>query len=197
MDNLSGADPSSEQRRRYHPLMVEKYLDAAFSNLLGQPDRREEGLGSWKLDALTKVYQTKAVCDQTRKKSYFVLPAKIVPLMNLRHIRQISAIQDEGTDFVPRTNNMSQLFKEGDGEMAETHIAYWQEHDKVYFARTLKCDMEDILVKLVVRFTEFADEEEIYLPADKEQLILDEVFATVKRKPFEDTLNDNSNMPTG
>jgi len=80
IDNLAGSDESHEQKRRFHPQMIEKYLDAAFTALVAAPEPRGEFAGSWKLDALTKVYCVKCECDNKRKKSYITLPAKVVPL---------------------------------------------------------------------------------------------------------------------
>ena len=182
LDRLSGGDAPQEVRGRYHPEIISKHIGMAYRTLVSYTDN---------LDSYSKSYITSVSLDIEREQYYSDLTASIVILPENAGIKQISPVKDQATSFIPIGLASYPVFSELEVSKVDDVPAFSLEGSKVYYT-WMKEDITSVLMKLVVEFDEYDDDDDINILAGKEENIFQIVVNNLMGKPLEDLKNDNA-----
>lgn len=191
-NQLAGGDASDESLRFLNTNIIERQIEIALEQvLLGQGF-----VGSipyWKLDALTKPYTVSIECDNTRNQYYVDMPAATMILSNNQQIRDIISVGDPNALFMPRAGNMRKLNESLYANSVGDFISYMLEGNRLWFGNRMPNKDGSLILQLVVKFSEWGDDEEVNIPADKVQQVIVSVIQIMGARPKEDAINDNAN----
>lgn len=189
--NLAGGDAPDDVRGQYHLADVAAYLDIAFATLVTEKSHRFQEIEDWKLDAVTKSYCEKLVCDEKSKKWYLKLPVATLNLFQNAQIRQVNAVEDTSFIFNPRAITANWVYNTLRTSEISGDPTYTLEHDRLYFDWKPE-NIEQLMVKLAIRFREFEDTDEINYPSGKEFMIFELVHRALSNIDNEDTVQDSN-----
>lgn len=164
---LNGGDSVDDTQSRFHPAMVEENIGDIYKNLisslvtssmLGKND-------NFQLDFYTKTFTDVPVAyDEERCEYYSELPCQIIDLPFQKGVRFISPVQDQSSQFVPRSNNSSVVFDALEVGMVEQLPKYYYENGKVYY-KFSGTTYPEVLMKLCPTFFDLDDDDEVAMPA--------------------------------
>jgi hypothetical protein len=179
---------------KLHPQVLEKYFELAYNMFCQQYYNELKANRNYsKLNQLTKSYMVNVNYNTDREKYYSLLPASLASIPDKDAIRQVSALVDESYAF---TYMEPDAFAAFDGlEVTKLDIvpSFTREGKEIiyYYHNT---SITQVLMKLVVSFSDFTDDDDIQLPPGKDVFIFDTVMKLMEplmRTP-EDVSNDNN-----
>jgi hypothetical protein len=200
--NLSGGDSPVELRGRNHEREIELYLAIAFDTILNRKNSQfqemsaETGKDSWKWDALTKPYMLDIKTDTVRGRSYSDLPVSILSIVNNAGIRMVFPVKEESSAFLPRWQTDTFLMDGLDVNLVTGLIYYTVEGQKIYYSGDINCNWTSVMAKLVLKFNEFEDEDEVSVPEGKDAEILQLAIGLMQSKQAMDIVDDGTAMQT-
>lgn len=181
---LSGGDCPSDVCGRYHSLVIEKYIEMAYGDILMQ-------LPSSQLDAYVKAYNNITVSfDSARDEYYSELPSTIISLPMGRGIRLISPQQEQKLKFIYTANNSDSVYDELEVRTVLNKRTFYIENTKVYYRNINGVDK--VLMKLVVPFSAFDDDDNIAIPSTKHLQIFAAIVQLLRQQPFQKQSNNNN-----
>lgn len=199
IDALAGGDCPQELKGKYHPEIVKHHITLALNYLIQdivyKEAERKNNFGY--LDSYTKAFKNVEVLyDSDRDEKYSILPKTIVPLPKNRGLRMISAMKEQRYSFLYRDNNTVNIYGDLDVDSICSIPRFYVESDKVFYSEHLSDDIDKVLMKLVVDFSAYEDEDEVAIPSGYGKLVFDLVFQSMMQKGAEKMSNDNnSNVP--
>ena len=191
IDFLSGGDQTEDTKGKYHPEIVSKHLNLAFTTLIEATYKQNLSYGDFsELDAFTRPYENVAVqTGVSRDKKYSQMPVAVVNLPDNRGIRQISPMKDESTSYAYMESVGSPVFFELEvSEVSDVPTFYVEQNNIIYV--NMSDDTDTVLMKLIPSFEALNDTDEVSIPGGKDKIIFDMVAQTMLNKPPEDTIND-------
>lgn len=200
--NVDGGDAPAELRGRNHEREIELYLSIAFDTVLNRKQTQtqemlaEMGKDSWRYDALTKPYFLDILKDTNRDRFYSVLPISILSITNNNGIRMVSPAKEESSAFFPRWQTDTFLMDGLDVGQMVGFIYYTLEGQNIYYSGDIDCHWKQVLAKLVLRFNEFEDSDEIGVPEGKEAEIMQIALGLMQGKQAMDIVDDGTAMQT-
>lgn len=192
---LAGGTAPSDIRGHYHPQIIEKYIELAYGEILygvnaNAIDYRDFG----QLDSYVKAYKNVAVqYDAERDEHYSLLPASVVQLPKNRGIRSISPSQDQRQKFWYSDNNTDDVYSELEVGKIINRVRYYVENNKVYY-RNYDHNFTGLLFKLIVPFSEFADEDNIAIPAQQNMQVFNMIVSLLRQTPPEKQSTNNTSI---
>ena len=192
-DAVNGGDAPDERVRRFHPVIIEKTIEVAFTQFLCQPDmgNNMKTVAEWKLDSLTKVYPLTVQCKGG--KNYIELPKSMAIMKNQQHIRKISNDKDTSAVFVPRSISGSIIFGDLCINDVSNSIPYTVVGNRMYFDADGIKEKQSLTLFLVMNFSAFDYDEEVNIPGEYQQAVFLGVRQLLSNRPPEDNINDNNN----
>lgn len=200
--SLDGGDSPAELRSRFHEREIELYIAMAFDSILNRKESQvkelqaEMGRDSWKWDALIKPYHLDIVKDTVRDRYYSELPVSVMSIVNNNGIRMVTPSKEESSAFFPRWQTDTFLMDGLDVNLMTGFIYYTLEGRRLYYSGDIDCHWETVLAKLVLRFNEFEDDDEISVPDGKEIEIFSTVLQLMQAKQPMDIINDSTAIQT-
>ena len=200
--NLDGGDSPAELRSRYHEREIELYISMAFDAVLNRKENQtkelsaELGRDSWKWDALTKAYTLDILQDTTRDRFYSVLPVNVLSVVNNNGIRMVCPTKEEASTFFPRWQLDTFLMDGLDVGLMTGLIYFTLEGDKIYYSGDIDCNWKTVLAKLVLKFSEFDDTDEINIPEGKDMEIITMAMQLLQAKQPMDIIADSTAIQT-
>lgn len=193
IDYLAGGNCPADLRGRYHPQIIEKYLDMVFSEIVYQAHANAVTFRDFgQLDAYAKALKNVQVdYDQDRDEHYSVLPDTVIGLPMNRGIRSISPMQDQKSKFWYSENNTVDVYDELEVGMIINKTRYYVEGGRVYY-RNYDDNITDLLFKLIVPIGSMDDEDEIPIPAQNNAQVFNMIISILRQKPPEKQSNDNN-----
>jgi hypothetical protein len=199
---LTGGDSPAVARGRFHDREIALYIGMVFDSLIGQGNSvtqnkmAELGMDSWVYDALTKSYQLDILEDTDRKRFYSTLPINVLSVVDNNGIRMITPWQDESVAFFPRRETDTFLMNDLDVNQISGLIYYALEGNKIYYSGDINCDWEKVRAKLVLKFSEFEDTDDIDIPNGKDVELFQLTVGLMKEKNLSDIVDDSTVMQT-
>lgn len=163
--NLFG-DNNADQHKKIFSGEAEKIIDLAFNDMIIVKYDQSVAKNNFTfLDNFTKIYIQKVLFDNTRGKYYSLLPVPIIPLDKNAGIRSVSPLQGENNPFSSRSNNTSYLWNLLPASKISNKI-YYDLEDNILFYNEIDSIItkSGVLMKLVIPFSEYDYDDEIYLP---------------------------------
>ena len=134
--------------------------------------------------------------DAERKKRYSELPAQILSVIDNNGIRMIFPKHEEETVFFPRKATDDFLMSGLDVNQLGGMIYYKLEGRKVYYSGDINCDWKEVAMKLVLKFNEFNDDDEVEVPDGTDIQIMQIVLQMMLAKQPMDIVNDGTAQQT-
>lgn len=182
---LGGGDCPADIMGKYHPLTVEKYIEMAYGDILTQ-------LPPSQLDAYVKAYNNVPVLKDTERDEYYSeLPSAPITLNLGRGIRLISPQQEQKSKFIYTTNNSDSVYDELEVRTVLNRKTFYIENTRVYYRNI--GSISSVLMKLVVPFSAFDDDDEIPIPSTKHLQIFAAIVQLLRQQP--PTKQSNNNNP--
>jgi len=194
---LNGGNSTPDTKSKYHPEVVSKYIELAFSSIINTIQNQSVKYRDFgQLDSYTVTYSPITVTyDSTRKEYYSELPANIMSLYKNRGIRFITPVYDQSYHFIYRENNTSNIYNELEVSMMEDKPRWYLEGNTVYYDKgNMKQEIIDsgVLMKLIVPLSEIDEDTNMPIPAGQEKFVLDFVFSYIQEMMPEDVNNDSN-----
>ncbi len=189
--NLAGGDAPDDIQGQYHPRVIDAYLDLAFGSLITDQQDKFGRIKDWKLDSITKPFCEDVKCDAKTGLFYVKVPVETFTLRENAQIRQISPVKGVSLSFVPRNGNGNWVYDTLDVRRFTNDIAYWLEHDRIYFSN-FDTQLKQVILRLAIRFREFEDDDEIKFPNDSEGEVFSLVWIWMRRIGPEDVVSDSN-----
>lgn len=175
---LCGGDPTTDTMGRFHPLIVEKEVDAVYESLLQSLFSQNIKGGNYSvLDAYTRTFPSKqyptavpVLYDTYRDEYYSELPKPVIVLNSPGDgsgnygIRLISLTKGQANAFIPIDNNASTVFSGLEVNTVNAIPTYYVEENKVYYNFTGLNVPEEVLMKIVPTFSFLADDDFVTMP---------------------------------
>jgi len=200
IDNLVGGNEAVEQRSKYHPETTAKYIELAINNMLGDLCMLALKTKDYSfLDDYTKAFEDVPVDFAANRNEYYSwLPSPVLDLPNNHAIRQISRMLDQKNVFNYTDYASQNVFGiMDDYAPIVTSVSYYVEGEKVFYQRLNNpCK---VLMKLVIPFSAFKDDENLPAPYSKSTDIFNAVrqLMGIKMSEMEDKKNDSTNIVQG
>jgi len=184
---LAGGDLVPEQIGKFHPGVVEKFVDTIYSAILYSIYRSNDS----SLDLYTKQYSVAVSTDTVVNRNYITLPAPVVELPDNKGIRMITAKQDHSFSIPVVSQQFLAAFNGMDIRFMHEDPFAWSVGNRIYF-HNLDADMTSLYLTIVVPFSTYADSDVINIPSSKGMDLVDMVFQAMIKVPEEDVANDNN-----
>jgi hypothetical protein len=196
-ENLSGGDAPAEIRGKYHPRIIEKYLEMAYDDLVATIYQEGEPSGSFAaLDSFGKSYKTTLTEDKDRGELYVELSISVVPLPDNKGIRLVCPYKDQSAAFDYIDNNSSHVFSRLHNQVVRPKGTYYAELPRIYISNVDRTLIgKDIMVKAIPPFNGLKPEDDAFIPAGKNTMLFNLVYELMVRKnqtPKDDYDNNNS-----
>jgi len=188
--NCSGGRVSKDVHGKYHPLVLERYIELAYSSLLvGSYEKNPKNI-----DLYQKVYPSVSFTfDKTRGMHYSELPAKLVELPNQAAIVHVGPQKDHNYGFAPVSSGSGPIFGELEVNLIDDVPEYIVEGTNIYYPN-ITDDYNPVLMKLIPVFSAFGRLDTIYMPKGQDTAlfgIVNQLMQSLKITP-EDLNNDNN-----
>ena len=173
----AGGNTTPDTLGKLHPLVIEKYFELAYNTLMAEAHQRLRKNSD--LDSYTKSYKVDVDYDTSREKYYSVLPASIIS--GDASVRLISALKDETYVVDMIDSNSVNVFLEMEVSKVDERPSGMLEGNKIYYV-WFREDIEQVLMKLVVPFSEFGDNDNINIPGGRDVVLFDMVLKLMKKR---------------
>jgi hypothetical protein len=196
-ENLSGGDAPAEIRGKYHPKIIEKYLEMAYDDLVATIYQESEPSGNFAaLDTFGKAYKVILKKDEDRGELYVELDISVVPLPNNKGITLVCPYRDQTSAFDYVDNNSSHVFRKLHNQVMRPVGTYYAELPRIYIANVDPTLIgKDIMVKAIPPFNGLKSTDDVFVPAGKNTMLFNLVYELMVRKnqtPKDDYDNNNS-----
>lgn len=194
--SLSGGNPVTDTKGKYHPLRIEKYIGEVFTTFVRLAYNEAEVTKDYSvLDWYVKQYRNVAISYDMDMQSYYcAAPNTVMPLPKLAAYRLVCPMQDQSFAFAPESSSSETIFAELEVSSIIPVPSFYVEHNKIWFTGKMSSDYEKVLIKAVTRFEDFDDEDEIYLPMGQDTAFFKQVQMLVEQQSVtpEDLQNNNN-----
>jgi hypothetical protein len=195
ISHVAGGAVPSDLDSRYHPLTIGKLFDVVYESLIYQVSANQIMYRDYgQLDAYTKAFKDVPILhDADRDEYYSIIPSPIINLPLNRGIRLISPMQDQKNRFWYSENNSVDVWSELESQQVMGYVSFYVEGDRVYY-REMKDQFLNfgLLFKNVVPLSEFDDEDELGIPAQKSMEIFAMITEMLMKRKNEDSVEDNN-----
>lgn len=192
IDYLTG-DATPEMRRKYHPVIIEKHIDAVFKQIVNEVHKDAiKHCDYGQLDSFTKSYVVDILTDTERDQKYSILPVSPIKLYKNRGVRSVTATKDRSYTFIYQENGSDDIYSPLECWQVSDKPRYEIEGNRVYFSEHLKQDIDKVRINIIASFESLDDTDEVSIPAGQERFILEQVAKLMLIKPTADTINDNN-----
>lgn len=194
IDVLAGGDAPQSLKGKHHPEVIRKHLTIVHNYLIGKvayPQAVQlHDVGF--LDSLAKTFMDVDIEeDEARGEKYSELPSTYIPLPHNRGIRMVAPQQGQSKPFLYRYNNSSRILDNLDVSDVYPEGRYYLENNRIYYSG-LPYEMDKVLIKMVIPFDAFDDDDEVVFPAGYGKIVSDMVIQSMAGKPLEKFINDNN-----
>ena len=194
---LNGGDSTPDTKGKYHPEIIAKYVELAFSSIInGIQEQAIKYRDFGQLDSYTVTYSPVTVTyDSTREEYYSDLPAKIMNLYKNRGMRFITPTNDQSYHFIYRENNTSNVYNELEVGLLDNKPRWYIEGDKVYYDKQNMIDEiknNGVMMKFIVPLDEIEEDVNMPIPAGREDYVIDFILKYLQQMLPEDVNNDNN-----
>ncbi len=194
--SLSGGNPVTDTKGKYHPLRIEKYIGEVFTTFVRLAFNEADITKDYSvLDWYVKQYRNVPVTYDSALQSYYAIaPSTVMPLPKLAAYRLICPMQDQTFAFAPESSSSEAVFAELEVSSIIPVPSFYVEHNKIWFTGKMSSDYNPVLIKAVTRFEDFEDTDEIYLPGGQDTNFFKEVQKLVEQQSVtqEDLQNNNN-----
>jgi hypothetical protein len=190
---LSGNTAPADVRRRYHPQIVEKYIEMAYDELIAGVYAADPDPNKATLDSYLKSYSDVAITEDTTRSEYYSLipTSKLVQLPDNSAIRLISPMGEQGTPYIYRKNNSKRIFTDLEVNSYLNRTKFYVEGGRVWYNAIYGTETT-VFMKLIVPFSEFDDNEQVPLPLGKDSPIFDKIISRLQELPPNDMTIDSN-----
>lgn len=162
----------ADKKTQYSQQEIEKYVEIVYNSVINSVCVSAISQQDYSaLDSYIKAYKNVSVtCDTDRDEWYSTLPASIIQLPSNRGIVSISPMKDRKISFIYRRNGASEIYENLEVGLINTTPTFYVENSDIFYCSRMDSDLaeEGVLMKLIVPFDEFDDDEEITLPGGKD-----------------------------
>ena len=181
---------TADRKKRYHPNILSAFIEICFNDILYNLCKIAISFGDLaQLDMYIKSYpNVNVLCNDKRDEYYSILPAPIIQLPKNRGIRSISAIKDRKTNFYPRENGDSEIMENLEFAEINTVPTFYIENYHVFYDKRMTKDLaeEGVLMKLIIPYREWKDEDVLPLPSGEDLNLITAVENLINQKEKED-----------
>lgn len=198
IDYLSGGSTPQELKGKFHPKVIEKYIDLGFSSYIRNFFFENKKFTDFsEFDQYTKTYpQVQVYYDKFRDRLYSELPSPLIQLPDNVSIRLIAPPEAEHLAFSYIKNTSLFIHNYLDSFYIDNTPSYFVEGQKVFYDKLSK-DVKFVLMKLIVPLSSYDEDEEVNMPMGQEGTVLEHIIKFLLGKwniPEKGTNNNNSNI---
>lgn len=193
---LSGGDAPAEIRGKYHPRIVEKYLELAYDDIVTEVAKEGQITGDYSLlDMFALPYKVAVQYDSAREQKYIDLPILVMPLPDGAAIRLVSAPKNQGQQFIRIAMNSQSVWNELEADRVDPKPGFYIENEIMYFDENFPYGLTDVLLKIVASFGALGKNDRIGVPGGKNEMMFAKVFNIMMQKKAnpQDYYDDNNN----
>jgi hypothetical protein len=180
---------TADRKKGFHPNVLAVFIEMGFNQIVFEVCKQAFAKNDYSvLDSYTKPYEAKIECNEKRNEWFCELPAPIIQLPMNRGIRLISPLQDRKINFIYRANGESEIYENISGYSETQTIPTWYvENEKIFFDHRMTKELAEagVLIKLVVPFREWKDEDFLPLPSGQDFNIVQVVEQIINGKQKE------------
>jgi len=182
---LASGNLSPDQEGSYHDNEIAHFIERGMDRIFYQAGNAKE------LDKYSKAYKNIDVeYDSDLDLYYSVLPESIVQIDGVQGIRSVSLMKDQSFSFVHVTQQSMRAFLRLDSGRIGKRPWMFYDGGRLYYGR-MKKDIKKVLMRLVIPFTRFEDDDEVFVPAGMSDTIIQFVLQIMTGQINEDQLSDN------
>lgn len=190
---LSGGNAPVEVRGKYHPQNVEKFLEMVYGDIIYMA--HSDGVKKNDVSALDEYVKTfttvDVLYDSAREEYYSVLPCSIISLPKNRGIRLVSPQKEQGAKYWMTDNNSNSVYDELEVRTVLNKTKFYLEANKIYYIN-IPITQKTVLMKLVVPFGEFDEDDEINISSQGMSQVFTMVVKLLMQQPHEHKQTNNT-----
>lgn len=195
VDFLAGGDAPADIRGKYHPAMVEKFLEAAYSDWINEIYLESKHFTDFsRLDSFCQVYDVD-VTDLGDDKWECELPFAPMQLPDNMGIRQVFYVDDETSAFSYLENNADPVFSALEVNLIDTNPEFKvvrEDNAHMLKLKNLADGTTQVSVRMIVPMEEMDDFDQVPIVAGKELALFDMVAERLSKKPHPEIINDSN-----
>jgi hypothetical protein len=175
ISNLSGGEKTTDQSGKFHRRTVERYIEQALNNLLGDLCLVAKKTGDYSfLEPHVRPFNNvKVEHDENRDEYYCFIPSPYVSLPGQLGIFEVRPMKDRGKVFHYQQNGSNSVFDELEVNTQGFVDGFYIENNRLFFDSVNEpCK---VLVKIIVPFSRLNDEDQVPGPYAKEYNLFDAV----------------------
>lgn|SRR5512133_240547 len=182
---------------KFHPKVIEASIDRAWNQIIYDTFRKNLDL----MGFYCKEYKNVAISfDSATNRYYCTLPANIIQLPDLGNgVRRISSMKGHGSSFYPVSEAQRELMEGLEVTQVSNDVPFVVRETKVEFgdidildySASTSSTQSRVRMSLVIPFWEYADTDEVHIPAGKDEQLVELVTQFLIGTPQRDNLNDN------
>lgn len=172
IESLNGGVPPDQ--RKYHKVVVSKYIDAAMNTIIAADVKQSKALGQFDLDPgwIKVVDNIKLKWDQIRNQVYIVWPKNVLYMAGMMGIREIGwNFQDGSPSFRIMDPSAYQVISNLECSQLDTGVHFaLVESKRVYFPDIPKVRVTEnrkVMAKVVLSFSAYEDDDEVPVPEER------------------------------
>lgn len=186
---LTSGDDNPDLQEKYHENRINLVASLAFSNAIYEVFRNQLD----EKDLYTRDYTVDVLYDETYDEYYSTLPATVMQLPMNAGIHKISPVKEKWS-FNPINRLSEDVFAELEVGQVDKNPSYYLTSTRVtyqYYDWKNK-HIQKVRMSLVPPLDEYADEDDLIIPAGKEDLLLSFTVQTLSQQlPEDDSPNLN------
>lgn len=194
-NRLSGGVETPDTKKKWHPEMLAYNIGRMYTSVFYDAYRESDMA---ELDLYAKTYNNTAIQeDVTLLEWYATLPAKPIQILGNQGIRLVSQINDQSSAFAPVESLADGVFSKLEVGIVDSKPSYYVNADRIVF-RDLNEDTKTagvVLIKMIIHFEDMDDGDTVYVPHNKETMIIDGIVERLLNLPPQDTVIDNTKKP--
>jgi hypothetical protein len=186
--HIKGNDSSVDRKYQADKRIIELDIAAAFNTIIYTIFKKEPS----NLGRYTKKYKNVAIVqDPDTLKYYAILPATVIQFPTPTDgIWKINEMQGRDISFVAMDKRKNEMFYESEFQSIDNVIEFSLSSNIVDFENH-DPDITEVLMDLVVTFTEWDDDEDVPLPAGQDLNIVNIVRELSGLRPIDKLNNQN------
>lgn len=190
---LGGGDAPADIVAKYDYKLVEKYVESVFEKMIINLYNSDESPSKSSLNSYIKAYPTQAITtdSDTGEKIAAIPASKLLPIPINDAIRHVGPADEPGTKYWYREINSIDVWSELEVTTTNDDVRYYVQGSNIVFDENIGSETE-VLIKLVVPFSEYDDDEVIYMPLGSEVDMLSMIVELIRQKPPKDTKPDGN-----
>lgn len=184
---LTSANANPDLTEKYHEARIELFINMAFNDIIYQVfvNNLDEK------DLYVRTYTVDVNVDENCKQYSIDLPVNILQLPNNSGIHKISPV-GENWSFNPITQLSEDVFSELEVNKVCKTPSYYFNTKKVFFQYYdwKNQHIKQVRLDVVLPFEEYADDDQVVIPAGKEAIVFDNVFQMMANQLTADHTNN-------